>query len=189
MAPLPLRPFEIADPRLPKGPPSEEHPITNPMTMLLCRYPLGQYLSNPNFTLIYSSYNPFDEYQDPLYAMLTAGSQAPLEPSQDAEKKTFWMKTYSENTGLLEKLEEQGILRRTRQVEKQGFVELVAVETVLKRGEWAETCSNQECGRRELVGDEEKRMVRCLKCKESYYCGKECQTRELSSDTILLVKF
>ena len=87
------------------------------------------------------------------------------------------MKTYSENEGTLEQLEAQNILKRTGQVKTQGYVTLVAAETVLSRGQWAEVCSG--CGRREQLGDEEPRMLRCGRCKEGYYCNKECQTRKL----------
>lgn len=44
------------------------------------------------------------------------------------------MKTYSENKGLLEMLEEHGILKRTGEKHKQGFVELIGVETELVEG-------------------------------------------------------
>lgn len=146
------------------------------MEMLLCRYPLGNNVQNPNFMLIHSRLNPFDEYIDPLFAVLTAGSSEPLLPSNDLLRKTFWMKTYSENEGILEQLEAQNILRRTGQVKTQGYVTLVAVETVLSRGQWAEVCSG--CGRREQLGDDEPRMQRCGKCKERHYCTKECQTED-----------
>ena len=168
----PLYPFHLTRDGQPSGPPSTEHPLTNPMEMLLCRYPLGHNVQNPNFMLIHSRLNPFDEYIDPLFAVLTAGSTEPLLPSNDSLRKSFWMKTYSENQGILEQLEAQNILRRTGQVKTQGYVTLVAVETVLSRGQWAEVCSG--CGRREQLG--EPRMLRCGKCKERHYCNKECQT-------------
>jgi hypothetical protein len=66
------------------------------------------------------------------------------------------MKTYSENDGNLEQSEAQNKLRRTRQVKKQGYVMLDAVETILSREQWGEVCSR--CGRREQLGDEEPRM-------------------------------
>jgi hypothetical protein len=118
---LPLHEFKITHSDWPVGPPSPETPITNPLSLLLCRYPLGAYLSNPNFALIYSRKNPYDVYTDPLYAMLTAGSSAPLERPKKKGAQTFWMKTYSENVGLLEKLEEVGVLKRTGQEHKQGL--------------------------------------------------------------------
>jgi hypothetical protein len=169
-----LHPFKFNSDHLPTGPPSEEQPLTNPMEMLLCRYPIGHNRQNPNFMLIYSRPNPFDEYQDPLYAALTAGSPVPLELSTDPLKKKFWMKTYSENKGVLEKLEAEGILRRTGEEEKQGYITLIAVETVITRGQWAECCAG--CGRREQLGDENPRMLRCAACQEVYYCNKECQS-------------
>jgi hypothetical protein len=172
-----LHPFHLTRDGQPSGPPSADHPLTNPMEMLLCRYPLGENTQNPNFMLIHSCPNPFDEYLDPLFAVLTAGSAEPLTPSSDPLRKAFWMKTYSENEGLLEQLESQNILKRTGQVKKQGYVTLVAVETVLTRGQWAEVCHG--CGRREQLGDEEPRMVRCSKCMERYYCNKECQAGKL----------
>ncbi|KAF5120878.1 hypothetical protein E5D57_013214 [Metarhizium anisopliae] len=137
----PLHPFHLTRDDLPCHPPSTEHPLTNPMEMLLCRYPLGYNVQNPNLMLIHSRRNPFDEYLDPLFAVLTAGCSESLIPSNDPLRKTFWMKTYSENEGVLEQLEAQNILRRTGQVKKQGYVMLVAVETILNRGQWAESSS------------------------------------------------
>ncbi|EPE25173.1 hypothetical protein GLAREA_11754 [Glarea lozoyensis ATCC 20868] len=133
-----LRPFNFNSEHLPNGPPSEEKPLTNPMEMLLARYPTGSNLQNPNFMLIHARPNAFDEYQDPLYAALAAGSTIPLEKSNDPLRKKFWMKTYSENEGILEKLEAEGILQRTGEEEKQGYITLIAVETILTRGQWAE---------------------------------------------------
>ncbi|KAF4631022.1 hypothetical protein G7Y89_g7114 [Cudoniella acicularis] len=118
---------------------SPENPIVSPLSLLLCRYPLGGYLSNPNFSLIYSRPNPYDEYVDPLYAVLTCGSNVPIDRPKKKGAQTFWMKTYSENKGLLEVLEEAEILKRTGQTEKQGFVTMVAVETCLVNGQWAQT--------------------------------------------------
>jgi len=97
-------------------------------------------------------------------------------PSIDPRKKgaqTFWMKTYSENKGMLELLEELGVLRRTGQTYDQGFVTLVAIETVLVSGQWAEVCHH--CGRREQLGTEEERMKRCVKRKDAYYCNIKSQ--------------
>ena len=61
----------------------------------------------------------------------------------------------------------------------------VAVETVLNRGQWAEVCSG--CGRKEQLGDEEPRMLRCGRCKERYYCNKECQTGKLLFSVLISV--
>ncbi|KAG9228584.1 hypothetical protein BJ875DRAFT_477109 [Amylocarpus encephaloides] len=168
-----LLPFTFTTPNLPTGPASKEQPLTNPIEMLLCHYPLGRYRQNPNFMLVHARPNPFDEYQGSLYAILTAGSDAPLAPSTDPLKKKFWMKTYSENKGMLEQLEAQGILRRTGEEEEQGYVKLIAVETIIQHGQWAEFCSG--CETYEDLGGET-RLLRCSVCKDTYYCKKECQT-------------
>jgi hypothetical protein len=139
---------------------------------------MGHYLSNPNFALIHSHRNPYDEYIDPLYAMLTCGSEAPISRPSKKGAQTFWMKTYSENAGMLEKLEEARILKRTGQTFQQGYVTLVAVETELVQGQWAEVCHNQMCGHKEQLGTEEARMKRCSKCKDVWYCNAECQTAD-----------
>jgi hypothetical protein len=159
---------------LPTGPPSAERPLTNPMEMLLSRYPTGNNRQNSNFMLIHSRPSPFDEYQVPLYASLTAGSAVPLESSDNPPKKKFWMKTYSGDEGILEQLEEQGILKRTGEEEQQGCITLIAVETVITKGQWAETCSG--CGRWEQLQEKAPRMLRCAACQEAYYCNKLCQT-------------
>src|ERR1700742_3635793 len=95
----PLHPFPLTRDGEPSRPASTEYPLANPMEMLLCRYPLGYNVHNPNFMLIHSCSNPFDEYLDPLFAVLTAGSSEPIRPSNDSLRQTFWMKTYSENEG------------------------------------------------------------------------------------------
>jgi hypothetical protein len=107
--------------------------------------------------------------------MLTSGSDASIDRPKKKGAQTFWMKTYSENKGmleLLELLEELGVLRRTGQTYDQGFVTLVAIETVLVSGQWAEVCHH--CGRREQLGTEEEKMKRCAKYKDAYYCNVEC---------------
>jgi MYND finger len=172
---LPLHEFKITHSDWPVTTPSKETPIVNPLSLLLCRYPLGSYLSNPNFALLYSRKNAYDKYVDPLYSLLTSGSMAPIDRPKKKGTQTFWMKTYSENAGLLEVLESAGVLKRTGQVFQQGFVTLVAVETQLVEGQWAEVCHNQKCGKREQLETEGSRMKRCSKCRDAWYCNAECQ--------------
>lgn len=139
----PLHEFKAHHGPYPVTEPSEDNPVTNPLSLLLCRYPLGNYLSNPNFAIIHARPFELDRYTDSLYALLTAGSNAPIARPSKAGAQTFWMKTYSENKGMLELLEEHGILKRTGEKQKQGFAELIGVETTLVEGEWAEVCHNQ----------------------------------------------
>jgi hypothetical protein len=178
LTPHHLHEFKITHGDWPVTTPSSDTPIVNPLSLLLCRWPMGHYLSNPNFALIHSHRNPYDEYIDPLYAMLTCGSEAPISRPSKKGAQTFWMKTYSENAGMLEKLEEARILKRTGQTFQQGYVTLVAVETELVQGQWAEVCHNQMCGHKEQLGTEEARMKRCSKCKDVWYCNAECQTAD-----------
>jgi len=110
--------------------------------------------------------------------MLTSGSSAPINRPSKKGAQTFWMKTYSENVGLLELLEEASVLKRTGQEFKQGFVTLVAVETMLVVSQWAEVCHNPMCGNREQLDTEEGRMKRCPRCKDAWYCNAECQTAD-----------
>ncbi|PMD57645.1 uncharacterized protein K444DRAFT_615052 [Hyaloscypha bicolor E] len=172
---LPLHEFKITHSDWPTTAPSAETPIVNPLSLLLCRYPNGAYLSNPNFMLLYSRENAYDRYVDRLYGSLTAGSSAPLDRPRKKGAQTFWMKTHSENEGLLELLEAAGILKRTGQTFKQGFATLVAVETQLVDGQWAEVCHNQKCGKREQLEAEGGRMKRCSRCRDVWYCNAECQ--------------
>jgi hypothetical protein len=117
----PLHEFKITHSDWPVTTPSTENPVVNPLSLLLCRYPMGSYLSNPNFALIHSRENPYDKYMAPFYAILTASSEAPISRATKKGAQTFWMKTYSENAGLLEKLEEAGILKRTGEVHNTGM--------------------------------------------------------------------
>jgi hypothetical protein len=173
--PKPIYEFKIHHGSYPVGNPSEGNPIVNPLSLLLCRYPLGSNLSNPNFAIIYSRGFGDEGHIDPLHGILTAGSNAPISRPAKKGAQTFWMKTYSENKGLLELLETAGILTRTGQTHSQGFVKLVAVETVLVEGQWAEVCHNQNCERREQLDEGKPRMKKCAKCKEAYYCDSACQ--------------
>ncbi|CAG8957348.1 hypothetical protein HYFRA_00010774 [Hymenoscyphus fraxineus] len=168
-----LQTIQFTSAHLPYGTPSEEHPLTNPVKLLLCQHAADNTFTNPNFLLIHAHKNPFDEYQAPMFAMLTASSDDSVRPSADPLKKTFWMKTYSENKGILEQLEAQNILKRTGEKVNQGYVTLIGVETVLQRGQWSETCHG--CGRLEQLDSVKPRMMRCGKCKDRYYCNKECQ--------------
>lgn len=54
-------------------------------------------------------------------------------------------------------------------------MELIGVETCLVAGQWANVCP---CGVREQLGEGDKRMLRCSKCKEAYYCDVECQKED-----------
>lgn len=78
--------------------------------------------------------------------------------------------------GLLEEMEKSGVLKRTGDTLDHGFVKLIGVETLVA---WANSCAG--CGRREQVddGEEVERMTRCGKCRDAFYCGRECQGGEL----------
>jgi len=166
-----LREFKVT---WPSTTPSPDDPVVNPPSLLLCRYPLGTYLSNPNFVTIHSRKLENENEKYPLHTILTCGSDAPIARPTQPGAQTFWMKTYSENEGLLESLEEEGILKRTGETFQQGYVTLIGVETLLVSGAWAEVCHNQSCGKREQLEDET-RMKKCGRCKDVYYCDAKCQ--------------
>lgn len=81
--------------------PCKDYPVANPLALLLCRYPLGSYLINPNFAIAHEQEFEYDEHTDPIYAFFTSSSEAPVARPIKPGAQTFWMKTYFENNGLL----------------------------------------------------------------------------------------
>lgn len=169
-----LHEFKITHGPYPVAEPTEKEPIVNPISLLLCKYPFGMHQQN-NFGLVYSHLNEYMEDYDHRYLMLTAGTEELLARPTQAGAQVFWMKTYGGHEGLLEALEAAGVLRRTGQTHRQGFVELIAVETMLVVGQWANVCHNHKCEKTEQLDMKEPRMKCCAVCKEAYYCGVECQ--------------
>jgi len=98
-----------------------------PISLLLCRYPLGSNPFNPNFVLIHSRKS---KNQEPFYKRITAivdKSAVTIDRPKRADAQTFWFDTSRGKKSLLAQLEKEGILKRTGQVFKQGSTELIAV--------------------------------------------------------------
>lgn len=83
----------------------------------------------------------------------------------------FALKNYSENQGMLERLENVGMIRHTGRRIPQGFVQLEMVEVLVPHDELMKGCG--ACGKWEEVG--KTRFLKCGKCKRKYYCSVDCQ--------------
>ncbi|GAA5917708.1 hypothetical protein JCM8208_006700 [Rhodotorula glutinis] len=89
-------------------------------------------------------------------------------------RQMIWVKDYSENSGLLEQLEEVRVLRRTGSTIPQGLVRLPLAVVVLNEREMAQRCALEGCGKVESVETVE-RYKRCSSCSRRYYCSTEHQ--------------
>ncbi|GAA5829078.1 hypothetical protein JCM11251_004117 [Rhodosporidiobolus azoricus] len=78
----------------------------------------------------------------------------------------IWVKTYSENEGLLPQLERAGWVRPVGSALKQGLTTLPLAEVALNESAVAQRCAL--CERYESV-ETETRFKRCSKCKRRYY--------------------
>ncbi|KAM0792794.1 hypothetical protein ACM66B_002563 [Microbotryomycetes sp. NB124-2] len=84
----------------------------------------------------------------------------------------FWFKTYSENEGLLEQLEQAGWVKSTPRTITDELVTLPMVELKLSDAEITQWCAH--CERFETTSILE-RYKKCSKCKRRYYCCVEHQ--------------
>ncbi|KAF9261550.1 hypothetical protein L218DRAFT_930793 [Marasmius fiardii PR-910] len=85
----------------------------------------------------------------------------------------FTLKNYTENEGILEKLEAINVVKQTGTTYKQGFVTIPLVEVLLSDSKMIHVCA--KCETWETVG--ETRFQRCSRCRKTYYCSPECQLR------------
>ncbi|ORY53982.1 hypothetical protein BCR35DRAFT_310478 [Leucosporidium creatinivorum] len=156
---LPLRTLQLSAPA---------HDPTGPApTVCLARQ--GDYFVLAHSTLV-------DDMTPPLWAVLSVMAHEDPFPGFSLGGKgsgeMFWIKTYSENKGILEQLVEAGWVKVTGRTLKQGFVTLPMVEVQLEESEISHQCPH--CEMFEQVGDAE-RFKRCQKCKKRYYCSREHQ--------------
>jgi hypothetical protein len=88
--------------------------------------------------------------------------------------KVVALKDYSENEGLLSRLEHKGIVKHTGRRVPQGYVVLEMVEVLVPEEELIRACSH--CQIYEEV--DKARFARCGKCKAKFYCSRECQAAD-----------
>ncbi|KAK1231090.1 hypothetical protein PQX77_005807 [Marasmius sp. AFHP31] len=113
-----------------------------------------------------------DEYEPREFMNLTVIAQANPQPTPSSSgNHVFSLKNYSENAGVLEKLEANGIIKRTGVVYPQGYVQIPLVEVLLPPSQWISNCA--KCDAWENLG--EPRFQRCSKCKKTFYCSGQCQ--------------
>ncbi|KAM0749026.1 hypothetical protein T439DRAFT_59837 [Meredithblackwellia eburnea MCA 4105] len=91
------------------------------------------------------------------------------------DHNTFWMKTYSENEGLMEQLLEAGWIRDTGRKRSQGYATFPLMEILLPEAERARICSSCMKSEGDVGFETPERFKRCTRCKLSYYCSKDCQ--------------
>ncbi|KAI5476638.1 hypothetical protein MNV49_007416 [Pseudohyphozyma bogoriensis] len=108
-----------------------------------------------------------------LSIVLIHAKEDPEDESQAHGFEMIWLKTYSENKGIMEQLQAAGWIRDSTRRIQQGYVSLPMVEIRLHESEVSQQCP--ACEQFELATDE-KRFKRCGKCKKTYYCSEKCQT-------------
>ncbi|KDQ08978.1 hypothetical protein BOTBODRAFT_37505 [Botryobasidium botryosum FD-172 SS1] len=146
------------------------------------RCTLGVQLSGgqAQYMLILATLPKDDPYATPASSRLSSIITSHPVESPDAQGHyKFYMKTYSENEGVLEYLLDAGIIERdlTASPVAQGYVTFPLVRVKIPIGEMAKVCNG--CERWELCSDE-RRMRGCSGCKPSgkaWYCSVECQKR------------
>lgn len=160
-----IKTFSVANPKLPQGPPSIEHPLTSPTSVALGRKgALGPW------TLVSPTYNTFSDYEPREYLFLSVLiHEDAFPPPSPAGRAQFYMKTYSENEGMLPQLASAGILRDTGRTMKQGFATVPLCEVILEEGELARCCAG--CEKWEVIDGQ--RFERCSRCKVEYYHSQE----------------
>ncbi|GAA6006155.1 hypothetical protein JCM10207_000543 [Rhodosporidiobolus poonsookiae] len=78
----------------------------------------------------------------------------------------IWVKTYSENQGLLPQIEKAGWMRAVGSALKQGLTTLPLAEVALSESEVVQRCAL--CGEYEST-ETQLRFKRCSKCKRRFY--------------------
>jgi hypothetical protein len=128
----------------------------------------------PNDWLLVRTSAPLDGYDVREYSSIAVRAVEDETPAPSADgNPVIALKNYSENEGMLGRLESVGVIRHTGRRISQGFVHLEMVEVLIPKEELIKKCGT--CGRWEEV--DETRFLRCSKCKSKYYCSKECQKK------------
>lgn len=132
------------------------------------------------YVLLRASLPDDDPYEIPLMTRLSSIiREHPITSPDSTGNYKFFIKTYSENEGVLDQLIAAGIVELDNSVQpiKQGFVTFPLVKVKIPLSEMAKQCGS--CERWEVATDE-KRMSGCSKCKpesKTWYCDKECQVK------------
>lgn len=114
-----------------------------------------------------------DEYEPREWcSMAVRSTEEPNPPPAPSGNPVIALKSYSENAGLVERVEAAGLIKHTGRRLKQGYVELDMVEILVPEEEQIKQCGS--CDKWENVGDPE-RFKRCARCKKMYYCSQACQ--------------
>lgn len=115
-----------------------------------------------------------DEYEPREWCNLaTRSTEDPYPEPSVAGFKVFALKNYSENKGILERLEGVGMIRHTGRRFKQGYVTLEMVEVLVPTEQLIKHCDSKSCQKWEEV--DQSRFMRCAQCKRKYYCSAKCQ--------------
>jgi len=166
LAPNGLRSFTVKYPKL--ADPNEVFVST-----LGVRFSGGQ----AQYFLVLATLPEDDPFVMPAWSRLSSTiTSRPVENPDAQGQYKFYIKTYSENEGVLEYLLEAGIVEQdlTPPV-SQGYVTFPLVRIKIPISEMAKQCGS--CERWELC-DDEKRMKACSGCKpnsKTWYCDANCQ--------------
>lgn len=126
-----------------------------------------------------------------LFTLSTVVHEDPFPAPGPNGSQRFYMKTYGENEGILEKLEGLGVLRRTGNSRHQGFADFPVVEICLEEADLVHACAAHVeeygplNGQMEVAGGS--RVQRCVQCKQVYYCNQEVSLFDVSISAVLFL--
>jgi hypothetical protein len=128
--------------------------------------------TGPNVWSLILTSTPIDEHEPREWSSIAVRAASDESPAPTASgNPVFALKNYSENSGMLARLGNVGMIRHTGRRIAQGFVQLEMVEVLVPEDELIKQCGH--CSKWEETNGV--RFLRCSKCKAKYYCSKDCQ--------------
>lgn len=155
MSEVPIQTFTLDWPHLPNNP--------RPLLAIGHTLPTQWFLLRPTIE---------DEYEPREFTRLTVTATAdPAPRPMPNGNPVISLKNYTENEGVLERLEQAGIVKRTGVVHEQGYIKIPMVEVLVPEEKLLHCCASETCGQWEEL--RKPRFQRCSICKLTYYCSKE----------------
>lgn len=131
--------------------------------------------TGPNDWVLIRTSPPKDEYEPLEWCRISVQAEEEPFPSPTPfGHPIIALKSYSENAGLLSRLQGAGIVQPTGRRLKQGFVYLEMVEILVPKEQWIKCCGG--CGKWEKLDHE--RFKWCVKCKNAFYCSPDCHKKD-----------
>lgn len=154
MSEPPIQTFTLDWPHLPDNP--------RPLLALGHKLPTQWFLLRPTVD---------NEYEPREFTCITVVAAAdPTPRPMPNGNYVIALKNYTENDGILDRLELAGVVKRTGVWHEQGYVRIPMVEVLVPEERLVHFCANETCGQWEEL--DKPRFQRCSICKKTYYCMK-----------------